>query len=83
MQNVHLIPLCMLTYKEDNYVLLLSVTPAAWVVEVYTACINVPTLLINYLGINLNSHDGISEVSICFGFFLNTCIDTYVREARH
>lgn len=68
MQNVHLIPLCMLTYKEDNYVLLLSVTPTAWVVEVYTACISVPTLPMNHLGMNLNPHDRISEVSIYFSF---------------
>lgn len=76
MQNVRLIPLCMLTYKEDNYVLLLSVTPTAGAVEVYTACTNVPTLLMNHPGMNLNSHNGISEVSISLFFPLNTCTDT-------
>lgn len=43
MQSVRLIPLCMLTYKEDNCVLLLSVIPTARVVEARAAGANVPT----------------------------------------
>lgn len=51
--------------------LLLSGTPAARAVELYTAHINVPSLLMNHLGMNLNSHDGITEVSVCLFFFLS------------
>lgn len=81
MQNARLIPLCVLTYKEDNCVLLLSVPPTARVAEVYTACINVPTLLMNHLGMNPNLHDGIPEVFICL--FFQTYAQRYIRKARH
>lgn len=85
MQNARLIPLCVLTYKEDNRVqdncVLLSAPPTAWVAEVYSACINVPTLLMNHLGMNLNSHEGISEVFILL--FFQTHAQEYIRKAMH
>lgn len=64
MQNICLIPLSMLTYNEGNNVLLLSVIPTTQVVGVYAACMKVPTLLMNHLGMIQKSHDGISEVPI-------------------